>query len=97
MNADQSAFFCVNLRLDLYSFPLPLPEPNHAQRATRCMSREDCEPDVERNELAYLLNHKTYSERHDHLRDDRDVEWATRVARALQSAGVSQRDGDEQS
>ena len=59
------------------------------------MPREDGEPDVDRIESARLLNHEADSERDDHLRDDRDVERAARVARALQPAGVSKSDGDK--
>ena len=43
-----------------------------------------------------LLDDEADAERHDDLRDDRDVERALRVAGALQSAGVGERDGDEQ-
>ena len=47
------------------------------------------------SQRARLLDHEADAQRHDDLRDDRDVERALGVARALQPAGVGQRDGDE--
>ena len=76
--------------------PLPLVEPHHAQRAARRVPDEDRDPDVDRIQRAGLLDHEADAERHDDLRDDRDVERALGVARALQPAGVGERDGDEQ-
>ena len=54
-----------------------------AGHARQFVSGEDGEPNVDRIECARLLNHKTDTERHDDLRNDRDVERASRIARPL--------------
>src|SRR5690606_20014614 len=85
-------------RLDVHHDlpPLALPEPRHAQRAAREVAEDDGEPDVAGLEAARLLEGEAQAERHDDLRDDRDVERAACVARALEPARVGERDRDEE-
>ena len=61
------------------------------------MSRQYCKPDVDRVEPARSLDDEADAEGNDDLRDDRDIEWTLGVARSLESAGVGERDGDEES
>src|SRR2546423_1368005 len=85
-------------RVDVHGDVAPpsLIEPQHAQCATRRVANENRDPDVERLECTSLLDHEADPQWHEHLRDDRDVEWALGVAGSLKSAGVGQRDRDEQ-
>src|SRR5262245_26371721 len=85
-------------RVDVHSNtpPFPLIESQHTQRASRDVPDEDRDPNINGVEVARALNDEADAERDDHLRDDRDVEWALRVAGALEAAGVGERDGDEQ-
>src|SRR5690606_35365262 len=85
-------------RLDVHHDlpPLALPEPRDAEARTREVAEHDGEPDVGGLQAAGLLEQEAQAERHDDLRDDRDVERAARVAAALEPARVRERDGDEE-
>jgi len=76
--------------------PLPLTEAQHAQHATRHMPGENGEPDVDRVELPHLLDYETDPERHEDLRDHRDVQRTLRISGPLHPPRVGQRHGDEQ-
>src|SRR3954462_1858608 len=76
--------------------PLSPIEAPHAERTSRSVTEKNGDPDVYGIERAHSLKHKTNREGHDHLRDDRDVKRPLCVPRALQSAGVSERDGNQQ-
>ena len=66
-------------------------EPNDAEHASRRVTEENRDPNVERIERARLLNHETDAQRHDDLRGDRDVERALCIARPLKAASTSAR------
>src|SRR5262245_39277691 len=76
--------------------PLALAEAQETQRRARDVTDEDRGPDVEGIETGHRLEDRTEPERHDHLRDDRDPQRASRVAGALQAACIGERNGDEQ-
>src|SRR5918996_4034339 len=63
-------------RLDLHKdvAPLPLAEPQDAQRAARGVSQHDRQPDVRRSEAPDGLEYGADAEGHDDLRDDGDTE-----------------------
>ena len=76
--------------------PLALAEPQHAQRAAREWPRTMAsQMSAARRPCSASITAQK-PERHDDLGDERDVERALRVARALQRAGVDERDGDEE-
>src|SRR5512134_1741063 len=72
--------------------PLPLIEPQYAQRTARGMAHENGDPDIDGVERAHALDDEADPQRHGDLRDDGDVERALRVASSLQPAGVRERD-----
>ena len=76
--------------------PFPLIESQHAEPASGRMADKDRDPDVNRMQRSRSLDHVTDTKWHHDLRNDRDVERALRISRSLQSAGVCQRDGDEE-
>src|SRR5512132_584788 len=77
--------------------PLALAEPGDGEGRARQVSEHDRRPDVGRVEAAGRLENGADSDRHDDLRDDRDVERAARVTGALEATGVGEGDGDEES
>src|SRR5713226_2013948 len=77
--------------------PLPLPEAEHTEDAPRDMTRQNRQPDIDRVELPQALYHEADAQRHEDLRNHRDVERALRVPGPLQSPRVCQGDSDEQS
>ena len=60
------------------------------------MPGENGEPDVDRVELPHLLDYETDPERHEDLRDHRDVQRTLRISGPLHPPRVGQRHGDEQ-
>src|SRR4030095_13825733 len=91
-----SSLWARGLDVDRDRSPLALLEPHDAQRRARRMADDDRRPDVGPVEAVHRLEQRAESERDDHLRDDRDEKWAARVAGALETAGVAERDGDEE-
>src|SRR3954464_6565898 len=61
------------------------------------MPEDDRQPDARRLELPGALQVEAQAERDDDLGDERDEERAAGVAGALQSAGIRQRERDEES
>src|SRR5688572_19633954 len=83
------------LDVDRNGAPPPLAETDHRQAAPGGVPGQNGEPDVHRVESPRLLDDEADAEGDDDLGNDGDVEWALGVAGALQSAGVCQRDCDQ--
>ena len=83
------------LDIDRNASPFALLEPHETERRTRGVADDDCRPDVTRVESVHRLEHCAQTQRNDHLRDDRDIQRASRVAGPLQPARVAERNGDE--
>src|SRR2546430_360121 len=61
------------------------------------MPGENRQPDVDGIELPRLPNEETDPERHEDLRDHRDIQRALRIPSALQPTRIRERDRNEQS
>src|SRR5256886_5841223 len=76
--------------------PPSLTEPRHAQRAAGDVAQQDGRPNVGGTQALGRLEQGAEAQREDDPGHDRDAERRARVARALQSPRVGERDGDEQ-
>src|SRR5690606_10092257 len=87
----------LTLHVHYDRLPPPLPEARDAEDAADRVPQQDRDPDIDRVEPHRLLDDEAETKLHHHLRDDRDVERALRVAGSLKPAGVGEGDGDEES
>src|SRR5688572_4692785 len=78
--------FALRSRRDIHrdAPPLLLTEPREAEDRAGGVADDDGGPDVLGFEAGRRLEEGAQAERNDHLRDDRDVQRAARVARSLQ-------------
>src|SRR5687768_15379340 len=83
------------LDVDVNPAPFALPEPQDAEAGAHQVAEHNRQPDVAGLERTDRLDDRAHPDRHENLRDDGNVQRTPRVAGALQTAGVTERDGDE--
>ena len=78
------------LNIDRNAAPSLLVKPQEAKQEACEVADKNGEPNMYRLQCARFLYDKANADRKQHLRDYRNEQWASRITRSLQAAGIGE-------